>query len=119
MAAQATAPLPVLEAADDGLFQAELNWELALELAGLVGVMALVGGRHLTRLLALAWQEAWAWEVVALLPLGLHLPDGAESSTWLARRELGSGGQGWVRRRLAQRNWPALASLGGAALALA
>lgn len=137
--ALAEAPAPVVEAAADWLFQAEPDWELGLELTGaagelldlvaqrpgpwwsqgLAGVLTLAGGRPLARLLALARRAAWAREVVAHLPPDYGLPGGLTPAPWLARREMGRAGQARMRRRLARRDWTALAGLGAAALTLA
>ncbi|MBI5523228.1 MAG: hypothetical protein HY910_11400 [Desulfarculus sp.] len=138
LAALAMAPPGVVEAAADWLFQAEPDWELGLELAGqagslldlvaqrpgpwwspgLAGVLALAGRRPLARLLALAKEQPWAREVVTHLPPDYGLPGGHVPAVWLARRELGRSGQARVRRRLARRDWPALAGLGAAAMVL-
>ena len=86
---------------------------------GLAQVLALAGGRHLRRLMALARQENWAKEVLARLPPDLALPGGYHPEAWLARQELGPAAFSRLRRQFRQRDWPALAGRSRGELTLA
>ncbi len=86
---------------------------------GLAQVLALAGGRHLRRLMALARQEDWAKEVLARLPPDLALPGGYHPEAWLARQELGPAAFSRLRRQFRRRDWPALAGRSRGELVLA
>jgi len=88
-------------------------------LEGLAELLAARGGAPLRHILALARQEDWASQVVALLPADTCLPGGQGPEVWLARHRLGRAKAERLRRLGRGGRWEMLAGEGRQALTLA